>query len=122
MYGREGFMVDPHIFIPFVKMVQRLPAKAIVQALEVEYRMVQHDFERHWFALTEEALSILYFREFIRAAKYGGELFFNRSFPPEHCEFYRQTLIRLIEANEVPPNALEKFDQLFAPFRFPLAA
>ena len=115
-------MVDPHIFGPFVKMVQRLPAKAIGQALEVEYRMVQNDFERYGFALTEEALSILYFREFIQMAKYGGELFFTRPFPPEHCEFYRQTLVRLIEANEVPPDAVEKFDQLFAPLRFLLAA
>ena len=115
-------MVDPRIFSPFVKMVQRLPAKAIIQALEVEYRMVQNDFERYRFALTEEALSILYFREFIQMTKYGGELFFTRPFPPEHCEFYRQTLVRLIEANEVPPDAVEKFDKLFAPIRFLRAA
>jgi hypothetical protein len=115
-------MVDPRIFSPFVKMVQRLPTKAIIQALEVEYRMVQNDFERDRIALTEEALSILYFREFIRMAKYGGEVFFTRPFPPEHCEFYRHTLVRLIEANEVPPDAVEKFDQLFAPVRFLRAA
>jgi hypothetical protein len=115
-------MVNPRIFSPFVKMIQRLPAKAIVQALEVEYRMVQTDFERGRYSLTEEALSIFYFREFIQMTKYGGDVFFTRPFPPEHCEFYRQTLVRLIEANEVPLDAVEKFDKLFAPFRFLRAA
>lgn len=115
-------MVDPRIFGPFIKMVQRLPANAIVQALGIESRMIQNDFERHRYALTDEAQSILYFREFIQAVKFGSELYFTRPFPPEHCDFFRQTVVRLIEANELPPQALETFDHLFAPIHFPLAA
>ncbi|HUA65818.1 MAG TPA: hypothetical protein VME24_08230 [Alphaproteobacteria bacterium] len=99
-----------------------LPGKAIVQALELEYRMIQNDFERNRYPLTEECHSILYFREFVQVVRVGGEVFFTRPFPPEHCEFYRQIVVRLIDANELPREALEKFDKLFAPIRFPLAA
>jgi hypothetical protein len=115
-------MVDPRIFSPFVKMVRRLPAKAIIQALELEYRMLQNDFESNRYVFTEEPLSILYFREFIQTARFGGTMYFTRPFPPEHYEFYRQTLVRLINAGEVPPSALEAFDRLFTPAQFPLAA
>jgi hypothetical protein len=115
-------MVDPHIFRPFMKMVQRLPAKAIIQALELEYKMLQNDFESNRYVFTEEPLSILYFREFIQTARFGGTMFFSRPFPPEHYEFYRHTLVRLIKAGEVSPSSLEAFDHLFAPARFPLAA
>lgn len=115
-------MVYPRIFGPFMKMIQRLPAKAIIRALEIECGMIQTDFERNRYALTEEAISILYFREFVQMARFGGVVYFARPIPEYHCEFYRQTLVRLIEANELPPRALEEFDHHFAPVRLSLAA
>jgi hypothetical protein len=115
-------MIYPHIFGPFERMVQRLPAKAILQGLELEYRMLLDDLQFNRYALTEEANSILCFRGFIQTAKFGGTMYFARPFSLEHHEFYRQTVIRLIEANELPPEALGEFDHIFAPARFPLAA
>jgi hypothetical protein len=115
-------MVDPHIFGPFVRMLQRLPAKAIGQALELEYRMLLNDLQFNRYTLTEEAQSILCFRRFIQTAKFGGTMYFATAFSLEHYEFYKQTIIRLIEADELPSEALGEFDQLFAPPRFSLAA
>jgi hypothetical protein len=103
-------------------MVQRLPAKAIIQGLELEYRMLQNDLEFHRYDLTEEAKSILYFREFIYIAKFGSSMYWTGPFLLENWEFYRQTVIRLIEANELPSDALEKFDDIFVPTHFHLAA
>jgi hypothetical protein len=115
-------MIDPPIFGPFVRMVQSLPAKAIVRGMDLEYEMLQNDFEFDRYPLTEEAKSILCFRKFVHVAKFGGIMYFTNSFPPEHYEFYRQTLVRLINANELPASTLETFDRLFPPDSFSLAA
>lgn len=115
-------MIDPHIFSPFARMVRGLPAKAIGKALELEYRMLVDDLQSNRYALTEEARSILCFREFIQTAKFGGTMYFATEFSLEHYEFYKQTIIRLIDADELPLEALEEFDHLFAPAPFRLAA
>jgi hypothetical protein len=43
-------------------------------------------------------------------------------FPPEHVEFYRQTLVRLIQANELASETLNNFHRLIGPIDLPLAA
>ena len=34
--------------------------------------------------------------------------------PPEHVKFYRQTVVRLIKANELPQSAMKQFDEAFS--------
>jgi hypothetical protein len=35
--------------------------------------------------------------------------------PPEHIEFYKETIVRLVQANELPPGAMGQFDFAFSP-------
>jgi hypothetical protein len=115
-------MIEPHVFGPFARMVEKLPTKAIIASLELEYRMLRNDLERHRYGLTAEVRSILYFLEFIQTAKLGEAMCFVTSFPSEYIEFFRQTLVRLIEANELPRDTLQKFDHFFSPGDISLAA
>jgi hypothetical protein len=115
-------MIEPHIFGPFVKMVEKLPAKAIIPGLELECRMVRNDLECNRYSLTAEAQSLLYFREFVQSAKFGGTMHFVSPFPPEEVEFYRNILVRLVEANELAPETLKKFDRICSSVDLSLAA
>jgi hypothetical protein len=115
-------MIEPHIFVPFAKMVDRLSARAIVQGLELEYRMLQNDLERNRYPLTEEARSVLCFCEFIHMAKVGGAMLFSGSLPADHIDFYRKTIMRLVLSHELPSETPKEFDRIFPKTNMPLAA
>ena len=108
-------MVEPHIFGPFTKMVESLPARAIVEGLELEYRMLQNDLTRNRYPLTEEARSVLCFCEFAHMTRLGGAMLFAGSLPAEHIDFYRKTLMRLVLAHELRPETMKEFDRIFVP-------
>lgn len=55
-----------HHFDLFTKTITELPTKAILRALDLECKMLEHDMEQQRLALPEEAFSILCFRQFVR--------------------------------------------------------
>ena len=96
-------------------MVAALPARAIPNALDLECQMIETDAGSCSLVFPEDAASILSFRRFVQRAKSGQPMDRLKLFPPDHIEFFKQTVIRLIQAQELPPSAMEQFDSAFAP-------
>jgi hypothetical protein len=101
------------IFRIFSKMIGNIPALAIVKALDAECRMLEDDLTHFRLTMTTDALSILCFWEFVHMAKLGIFLHCSMHLPTEHIEFYKETLVRLIQAGELPPMAINEFDHVF---------
>lgn len=95
-------------------MITDIPALAILKALDVECRTLEDDLAHYRLAFTADALSILCFWEYVQMAKLGIFLHRSMHLPLEHIQFYKETLVRLIRAGELPPSAMNEFDQVFA--------
>ena len=95
-------------------MVADLPARAIPTALELQCHMLEDDAEHHRLASPEDACSILCFRRFVQTAKTGEAMEQLQPFPADHIEFYKETIARLIQADELPQSAMGRFDSTFA--------
>jgi hypothetical protein len=101
------------IFSVFSRMISNLPAQAILKALEAECKMLQDDFENYRIGLSEDALSILCFGQFVKMIKTDSMMRCSSHLPPDHAEFYKETIIRLIHAGELPDSAMDQFDHAF---------
>lgn len=99
-------------FDTFAKTIETLSGEAIVKALELNSKMFGYDPENYRLYLPEDAYSIFCFRQFVREAKLGKTMPCCGPLPAEHVRFYRQTVERLIEADELPKSALEEFDNV----------
>lgn len=101
------------IFELFTKMVTNLPPQAIFKALDLECQMLKNDVEHNRRPLPEDAFSVFYFREFVKAIRLGRPLNYGRPLPPDHIEFFKKTMVRLVKANELPSSAMDQFDYAF---------
>jgi hypothetical protein len=101
------------LFELFAKMVADLPVRAIPGVLELECQMLEADALNHRVDFPEDAHSILCFRQFVQTAKLGHAMLLPKPFPPEHIEFFRETVIRLVQADGLPPSAIGQFDDAF---------
>ncbi|HEV2454328.1 MAG TPA: hypothetical protein VGY98_08705 [Verrucomicrobiae bacterium] len=98
----------------FAETIAKLPAGAILKALELESKMLEYEWENYRLYLPEEAYSIFCFRQFVRHTVFGKTPARCMPLPRNQVEFYRQTVVRLIEAKELPESALEQFEQTFS--------
>ncbi|HEV2329918.1 MAG TPA: hypothetical protein VGY56_14145 [Verrucomicrobiae bacterium] len=103
-----------HIFELFTRIIADVPARAIIRELDLECEMLEDDLRRHHRPLTRDSFSILRFGQFVRAAKIGREICSVTALPPDHLEFYKTTVVRLIQARELPLSATDQFDHTFA--------
>ena len=94
-------------------MISELPAQCVLKALDLECQMLKNDLENNRLPLPEDALSIFYFREFLHAAKLGRTMNCSGPVPPDHVEFFKETIVRLVQGNELPQTAMEQFDSAF---------
>jgi hypothetical protein len=101
------------VFELFAKMITDVPAQGVFKALDIECQMLKSDVEHNRLPLPEDAFSIFYFREFVHAAKLGRPLSSSKPLPPDHVEFFKKTIARLVQANELPQSAAEQFDCAF---------
>ena len=97
----------------FTKMIAGLPAQAIPKALELECKMLEEDLECNRLALSEDTASVLCFSQFVQFAKQGRLMHCTKSLPPDHIEFYKETIVRLVHANVLPQSAMDQFDHAF---------
>jgi hypothetical protein len=97
----------------FTRTIASVPAKAVIKLLDLECHMLQSDFEHDRLAASEDANSVLFFWRFVQMAKCGEVMHGVRPLPPDHIEFYKETIVRLIHANELPSSAMEQFDHAF---------
>lgn len=101
------------VFDLFAKMITGLPPRAVLKALDLECKMLEDDIQNHHLVLAEDAFSIICFRQFVRMAKQGEAMRCIKPLSPDHVEFYKQTIVRLVHADELPPAAMEQFDYTF---------
>jgi hypothetical protein len=97
-----------HIFRIFTKMIAVLPVEAVIKALDLECKMLEDDFEHQRLTSSEDATSIFSFRRFVHMARLGQAMQSVRPVPPDHLEFYKETIVRLVQANELPPSTMEQ--------------
>jgi hypothetical protein len=102
------------VFSQFSEMICSLPPDAIITALNLECRIVENEFESDHSSLDDDAFSILCFKQFIQLARKGTVMRCAKHLPAEHLEFYRQTVVRLVQPNELRASALEQFEEAFA--------
>lgn len=94
-------------------MLETLPAKVVLKAVELERQMIKADLEHKRTLPIKEAQSILIFCFFLTSAASGTQI------PPiglpiQHVTFYRKTVDRLVAAGELPFHAREQFDATFS--------
>jgi hypothetical protein len=102
-----------YLFDSFARMIESVPAKAVIRAAEAEQRMVEDDLESRRTVPNEEAISVLGFCHFLTAAA-RGVLVALPIAPIEHCAFYRKIVQRLVEAGELPFTVKDQFDRTFS--------
>ena len=94
-------------------MIDAIPVKGIIPALELERRMLADDLVHSRTVAIKDIRSILSFCRFIEAARSGIALS-PTVLPPTQTAFYRRTMERLVEAGELPFEAKDQFDATFS--------
>ena len=105
--------MDAHLFESFSKMIDCIPAKGVVEAVETQCRMIEDDFAHKRSMPLKTAASILAFGRFLNAAA-RGENFSSSDVPIHHVPTYRRTVERLVDAGELPVTAQEQFNNAFS--------
>jgi hypothetical protein len=102
------------LFESFCEMLDSIPIKAVLCAVDAERKMVEDDLDKKRTEPDEYVTSVLGFCNFLMLAVYGvcGSI---NSLPPEHCAFYRKIVQRLVDAGELPSQIIPHFDKIFAP-------
>jgi hypothetical protein len=100
-------------FDDFAEMIITMPAKAILDLLNLDCELLDQDLSRYRASFAADEYSLLCFRQFIRSLRSGGEIYPRECLPSEHLELYRHTVIRLIHVHELPRTAVETFDGAF---------
>ncbi len=106
------------LFELFAKMVAALPARAIAKALDLQCKMLEDDIERYRINFPEDTRAILCFQQFVLRAKSGQAMQNLRPFSADYLEFFKQTIVRLVQVEELPPAAMDQFDHAFVPDGF----
>jgi hypothetical protein len=101
------------LFELFAKMVTGLPASAISKALDLECEMLEDDLERYRLTFPEDTRAILGFRQFVQRVKSGQPMDCLKPFSADFIEFFKETIVRLLQAGELPSSAMDRFDDIF---------
>ena len=105
--------MDTHLFKSFSKMINDMPPRGVIPALELQCQMLTDDLAQKRLPHTEETHSILSYQRFLKATRAG-----NRMSPTvlsaAGTAFFRKTTERLVEAGELPSDARDRFDAAFS--------
>jgi hypothetical protein len=96
----------------FVHIIDRTPTNTVLDAIKLEHWMLEDDLLYKRVAETREVDSILHFCQFIAAVTEEDKIL-PVKLPAKHITFYRNVLLRLIEAGELPATAKEQFNDTF---------
>jgi|SRR5215469_4165484 len=101
------------LFEKFAEMVDRLPAKAVVNAVQLEKEMLENDLAQKRTLPIGEVRSIVAFCNFVQKGPDGvpGSKI---SVPLQHLGFYRNTVNRLVESSVLPGEARDVFERVFS--------
>jgi hypothetical protein len=101
------------LFESFSEMIDKIPAKGVLVAVELERQMLQNDVAAKRTLPFVAVHSILSFCNFLKHTVSGVDSV-STALPLQHINFYRKTIERLIEAGELPCEAKELFDETFS--------
>jgi hypothetical protein len=105
-------IMSPCLFERFIAMIDSVPAKGVLRAVELEGQTLQNDLAFKRTMPLGDARSILAFYNFLKStvAGIGVE---HSILPIQHIVFYKKTIERLIEAGQLPYEAKEQFHETF---------
>lgn len=102
-----------HLFGVFTKMLSGVSPEAIFKALDLQCKMLLADLERDRGPMSDEVFSIFSFTQFLSAFQSGKTIQCARPLPPDHIEFFKETIVRMIAAGQLPASAMDEFDSVF---------
>jgi hypothetical protein len=91
-----------------------MPAKGVLNAVELQRRMIEDDLLHKRNLAVEEATSVLRFCRFIETVKLGLNDSSPCVVPVHHVAFYWKIVMKLVEAGELPAHAQRQFEAVFA--------
>jgi hypothetical protein len=102
------------LFETFCEMLESIPTKAVLRAVEAERRMVEDDLEHKRTERDPYVISVLSFCDFLTLAVCGIYASM-AALPVEHRIFYGKVVQRLVDAGELPSGSTEFFNRSVAP-------
>lgn len=108
--AHEGKVMNVGLFECFCEMLDSIPAKAVLRAVDAERRMVEDDLEKKRTERDEYVNSVLAFCNFLTQAVRGLQANIPK-WPFEHCVVYRTVLERLVDAGELPSEIINNFEE-----------
>lgn len=100
------------LFDKFAEMIEKLPAKAVLKAVQLERQMLESDMAQKRTLPMLDARSIIAFCNFLENASTLPEGH-KVTVPIQHLGLYRNTIRRLVEDGELPYEADERFESAF---------
>jgi hypothetical protein len=101
------------VFGAFSNMISKMPIQAVLKSLDLECKMLEDDLQHHRLTVDEDTFSILCFSLFVQKVKAGEVMHRLKPVPYDHLEFYKETVVRLVNANELPASAMQQFERAF---------
>ncbi|HTV39033.1 MAG TPA: hypothetical protein VMF08_00545 [Candidatus Sulfotelmatobacter sp.] len=102
----------------FAERIITMPAKAILNALDLDCKLLEQDLSGFRSSFAEDEYSVLCFRQFVRSVKSGAGIFPRQCLRPDHLELYKHTVVRLVHEDELPSTAMDHFDGAFVAAAF----
>jgi hypothetical protein len=100
------------LFESFCDMLESIPAKAVLRAVDAERKMVEDDLEKKRTERDEYVTSVLSFCNFLMLAVCGTYAAIP-GLPTEHRMFYSKIVQRLVDAGELPSEIKGHLDEIF---------
>jgi hypothetical protein len=102
------------LYESFCDLLDTIPTKAVLRAVEAERRMVEDDLNHKRTERNVDVISVLSFCNFLRRVDCAIDVSMP-DLPPEHHAFYGRVVQRLVEAGELPSESTVQFNRCFAP-------
>jgi hypothetical protein len=101
------------LFESFCEMLESIPIKAVLRAVEAERKMVEDDLEKKRTEPDEYVASVLGFCNFLMLAVCGIYSAIP-ALPSDHRAFYSKMVQRLVDAGELPAEIKDHLDEIFS--------
>lgn len=102
------------LFESFCEMLESIPIKAVLRAVDAERKMVEDDLDKKRTERDEYVVSVLGFCNFLMLAVCGVYDSIT-TLPAEHRACYSKIVQRLVDAGELPAEIMAHFDRIFSP-------
>lgn len=101
------------LFEKFAEMIEKLPAKAVPRAVQLERQMLESDLNQKRTLPMSDVRSIVAFCSFLENSANSVNTP-KVSVPIQHLGFYRSTIKRLVEGGELPGETGTYFENAFS--------